>query len=81
MLLEAQFDENQKFKQILAQELADSNDLRSKPIGVDKDANVYWFLTDAHNSFRLFAQSGQDLTIWRLVAKLRQFCEKKILIT
>jgi hypothetical protein len=77
-LLEAQFDENFRFRQLFMEETKDLNDLRSKPIGKDKSGNVYWYFVDTNNIFRLFVESRNGdhdydhdhyETKWRLIVK------------
>ena len=77
-MLESQFDENQKFKQILVEQITDLNTLRSQPIGRDKDGYYYWFYMDKDYSIRIFNYLSPDKeeSAWKLVCKeLEQFKE------
>jgi hypothetical protein len=69
--MEAQFDENTKFKQSLAEQMLDSNDYRAVPTGRDKDGTSYWFFMDSEGTFRLFTQNATDTVgkTWRLLTK------------
>jgi hypothetical protein len=68
-LLESQFDENQKLKQNLAEQVSDLNTLRSKPLGRDVDALTYWFYMDAEHSVRVYTQKSGDVnsSSWTLI--------------
>lgn len=80
--MEAQFDENQKLRQNLAEQMPDVNEMRSKPTGRDKDGLVYWFFMDSEYSVRLFTQnsSDKDGSSWKLATKdykeLKELVEK-----
>jgi hypothetical protein len=67
-LLESQFDENNKLKQVIA-ELTDLNSLRSMPIGRDNQGFTYWYFIDKDFSIRLFAQYHNEENSWKIVAK------------
>ena len=70
-LLETQFDENAKFKQILAEQITDPSFLREQPLGRDKDGLCYMCYIDKEFSVRLFAYdariSNDAAKTWRLV--------------
>ena len=81
-LLESQFDENVKFKQILAEQITDPNFLREQPLGRDKSGFYYMCYIDKEFSVRLFsydsAVSDAEKT-WKLVSMevdtLKRFVE------
>jgi hypothetical protein len=81
-LLESQFDENQKLKQNLAEQVGDLNTLRSRPLGRDTNALTYWFYMDSEFSVRVYTQKSADMNAssWTLVAadhtELRQLTER-----
>ena len=70
-LLETQFDENAKFKQILAEQITDPGFLREQPLGRDKDGLCYMCYIDKEFSIRLFAYdarvSNDAAKTWHLV--------------
>jgi remodeling and spacing factor 1 len=72
-LLETQFDENTKFKQILNEmQQTELDALRIKPLGKDKHGLHYWFYLDRQEGdFRFYTQAADDLeaSSWKLVAK------------
>ena len=79
-LLESQFDENQKFKQILLEQITDSNFLREQPLGRDKDGFYYMIYMDKEYSVRLFSYDSTVVDAaktWKIVASeleaLREF--------
>lgn len=68
-MLEAQFDENQKFKQIV-NDLIETNSasLRSEPEGEDRNGCNYWLFVDRNGLFRLFVQCN-DQSGWKIKAR------------
>lgn len=82
-LLESQFDENPKFKQILAEQITDPNFLREQPLGRDKSGFYYMCYIDKDFSVRLFsydsAVTDAEKT-WKLVSMevetLKRFVEE-----
>jgi hypothetical protein len=70
-LLETQFDENAKFKQILAEQITDPAFLRESPLGRDKDGLSYMCYLDKEFAVRLFAYdtrvSDDAAKSWHLV--------------
>ena len=70
-LLESQFDENVKFKQILIDKIVDLNSIRSTPLGRDKDGLLYWFFMDNEFTIRLYTQNSndKDYKTWKLSVK------------
>ena len=87
-LLEAQFDENVKFRQLVAEQLsAEACALREQPLGRDKDGNAYMLYVDGEYAVRLFscetaaptAQGDVAARTWALVSAdletLRAFIE------
>ncbi|RNA24260.1 remodeling and spacing factor 1-like [Brachionus plicatilis] len=72
-LLESQFDENQKLKQIIAEQTPDQNSLRTEPSGKDLNGLWYFVYMDSECSVRVFSinhrEINEDLTSWKLVAK------------
>lgn len=75
-LLEAQFDENVKFKQTLAEQSV-SDAVRSQPTGRDLQHNDYWLFLDKEFVLRLFLHSNDT---WKLIGKemkeLKELIEK-----
>ncbi|CAF0806440.1 unnamed protein product, partial [Brachionus calyciflorus] len=72
-LLESQFDENQKLKQIIAEQTPEQDTIRSEPIGKDLYGFLYFFYMDSEYALRLFNVNYKDLhesqTSWKIVAK------------
>ena len=83
-LLETQFDENAKFKQILAEQITDPAFLRESPLGRDKDGLSYMCYLDKEFAVRLFAYdtrvSDDAAKSWHLVcmelSALKEFVTK-----
>jgi hypothetical protein len=77
-LLESQFDDNQKFKQTLADNINDPTLLRTVPFGRDKDGCYYYFFMDNEFTIRLFTletiektvgKHKQDQEIWKIIGQ------------
>lgn len=70
-LLESQFDENPKFKQIINENNNDGCDLRFKPIGRDINGSKYLLFVDFNFNIRLFSQYSIDVQgySWKLISK------------
>lgn len=70
-LLECQFDENQRFRSALQNNLEDVEWLRSRPFGRDTKGYDYWFFIDSEYTFRLFKNYYDDDTYktWELIAR------------
>ena len=68
-LLEAQFDDNVKFKTKI-NELT-PEDMRFLPIGKDKDGNQYFYLEDADCNVRIYREDPDLDYSWELVASTR----------
>ncbi|CAH1126968.1 unnamed protein product [Ceutorhynchus assimilis] len=67
-LLDAQFDQNTKFK--LEINKITSTDLRSQPLGRDKFGHAYWFQSDDNYQIRVYKEDADlDDEKWTLVAK------------
>nr|XP_023013734.1 remodeling and spacing factor 1 [Leptinotarsa decemlineata] len=68
-LLEMQFDYHVKFKNEVNRLTAD--DLRSKPLGHDKEGHLYWFHSDDNYQIRVYKED-LDEESWTLIAKDRE---------
>ena len=68
-LLEAQFDDNVKFKTKINELTPD--DLRFLPVGKDKDGYQYFYLEDADCNVRIYREDPDLDYSWELVASTR----------
>lgn len=65
-LLEMQFDYNARFKAEINKMSAE--ELRSQPLGKDKQGHAYWFQNDNNCQIRVYKEDPDEET-WILVAK------------
>lgn len=65
-LFELQFDSNTKFKAEVNK--ISAVDLRSQPLGKDKQGHAYWFQNDDNCQIRVYKEDPDEET-WTLVAK------------
>lgn len=68
MLLEGQFDLNNKFKASI--NTLESDELRSKPLGRDRNGRIYWLQFDPVSNIRVYRED-LDEESWTLVAQDR----------
>jgi remodeling and spacing factor 1 len=68
-LLEMQFDYNARFKAEINKMSAE--ELRSQPLGKDKQGHAYWFQNDNNCQIRVYKEDPDEET-WILVAKDRE---------
>jgi len=69
MLLECQFDQNDKLKSSVNKGF-EAEDLRMLPIGRDLDGFIYWYHEDDSNGVRLYTTEEDEVNCesWRLLA-------------
>ncbi|RMZ98039.1 Remodeling and spacing factor 1 [Brachionus plicatilis] len=70
-LIESQFDENPKFKQVINENVDDGSGLRFMSLGKDFNGSDHWFFVDSLFNIRLFTQYSIDVQgySWKLIAR------------
>nr|XP_058954298.1 remodeling and spacing factor 1-like [Pocillopora verrucosa] len=70
LLLESQFDQNEKLKSSVNKTF-EADELRMQPIGRDLDGFIYWYHEDGANGVRLYTTEEDEVSCesWRLLAR------------